>query len=414
MFLHDTHLPQILSPDDYTSQEQFEREKTALFQPAWHLVGTFADLPNDGDFLTTEILERPLIVWRSQGEFQTFLNVCPHRFSQLSCAAHGSSLPNLKCQYHGWEFDCDGQTRAIPDARSFKPLTKGALSLQKIRTETLGQLIFVNLDEDAPPLREWLGDTPAGILHDMFPPEYQLVHSEDFVAEANWKCRMENAVESYHVEMVHSATFGKMPDQENVIHEMEPGWSVYYATETQARSRIEERMDRFIHRLAGQPQDRVYKNYFRYPHLMFTSVRLFRSMEWVIPLSPTRTRMIYKIFCYENPASRKSRIARKMLGVWARKFFAKLVREDAEAIEWMQKGLNSPEHPSEGVVSAREERCNHFQQYIKEMTGGVQPAPQEARVFANSHRESARAQHANPGAPQTAGYTPGNESLNLD
>ena len=71
---------------------------------------------------------------------------CPHRFSQLSCESKGHCHPQLKCQYHGWEFDLEGHTRLIPDARSFKPLTKGALSLKTIRTETIGQLVFVNLE----------------------------------------------------------------------------------------------------------------------------------------------------------------------------------------------------------------------------------------------------------------------------
>ncbi len=377
MFLHDTHLPQVLTPDYYTSQVQFEREIKTLFEPAWHLVGTYSDLPRDGNYLTTEILNHPLIVWRTNGDYQTFLNVCPHRFSQLSCKPFGKAEQHLKCQYHGWEFDAEGNTRLIPDAQNFKPMTKGALSLQKIRTETIGQLIFINLNEEAQPLKEWLGSKTASLLEQMFPKKYRLFHTEDFVAEANWKCRMENSVENYHLDMVHSGTFGKVPPAEDVIHELEPGSSAYYLTETQARSQTEERLDRLMHRLAGCEQDRTFRNYFHYPHLMFTKMRLFGSMEWIIPLSPTRTRMVYKFFCYENPRSWRSRLARRMLSQWARRFFPQVVREDREAIEWVQKGLNSPRHPSPGVISAREERCFHFQNYIRDMTGDLEPTNRE-------------------------------------
>ena len=134
-----------------------------------------------------------------------------------------------------------------------------------------------------------------------------------------------------------------------------------------------------MHRLAGQPQDRVFRNYFRYPHLMFTKMRLFRSMEWVLPLSPARSRLVYKFFCYENPESRRSRLARRLLSAWAKRFFPKLVAEDAAAIEWMQKGLGSPRHASGGVISAREERCHHFQQYIRDMTARVISEPKPVR-----------------------------------
>ncbi len=95
MFLHDTHLPHVLSPWAYTSQEQLDREIEVLFKPAWHLAGSFAELPKDGDFLTTTILNHPVILWRSGGEYQAFLNVCPHRFSQLSCATKGHCEPHL-------------------------------------------------------------------------------------------------------------------------------------------------------------------------------------------------------------------------------------------------------------------------------------------------------------------------------
>lgn len=378
MFLHDTHLPQALPPCAYTSQDQLNREIETLFQPAWHLVGTLPDLPKDGDFLTNTILNYPLIVWRQDGTFRTFLNVCPHRFSELSCQPKGHCGSQLKCQYHGWEFDAEGQTRLIPDARSFKPMTKGALKLTPIRTETLGQLIFVNLDPKAPPLREWLGEKPYRLLEELFPTNFVLFHTVDFEVEANWKCRMENAVETYHLDMVHQGTFGKSAPAENIRHELEPGWSAQYIAETTARSAIEENLDRLMHRLAGQEQDRVFKNYFRYPHIMFSKIRLFRSMEWVIPITPSRTRMVYKYFCYQNPNSRRSRLARRLLTTWAKRFFPKVNKEDAMAVEWMQKGLNSPVHPSAGVVSAREERCYHFQKYIKDRT--LETTPQVSQL----------------------------------
>jgi phenylpropionate dioxygenase-like ring-hydroxylating dioxygenase large terminal subunit len=380
MFLHDTHLPHVLAPSAYTSQEQFDREIQRLFQPAWHFAGSFAELPKDGDFLTTTILDHPLILWRKGGKYQAFLNVCPHRFSQLSSAPTGHCEPHLQCQYHGWEFDSEGCTRRIPDAPSFKPMSKGALALKKFRTESVGQILFVTLDDEAPPLREWLGPKPTKLIEEMFPPNYRLILNLDFEADANWKCRMENSLESYHLDMVHKATFGKVPPPETVIHELEPEWSAYFVTETRARTKLEERLDRLMHCLAGQEQDRVFRNYCRYPHIMFTKVRLFSTMEMVLPLTPTRTRFIYKFFCYENPNRWRSKLARHLLTQWARRFCPQVVKEDREAVGWMQKGLSSSRHPSEGVVSAREERCYHFQKYIHEETLPSQAELPERRL----------------------------------
>ncbi|MBW3541526.1 MAG: Rieske (2Fe-2S) protein, partial [Planctomycetes bacterium] len=194
MFLHDSHLPQLLSPGDYSSPEQHARELETLFRPGWHLVGTKSDLPREGDFLTLELLGYPLLVWRCEGRFQTFLNVCPHRFSRIAKDACGTAREKLRCQYHGWEFDCDGNTRKIPDAQSFKPMTKGALGLKRYRTQTAGQLIFATLSDDAPPLEDYLGPG-FDVAEELCSDDRRLAATLDYDVPANWKCKCENSLE---------------------------------------------------------------------------------------------------------------------------------------------------------------------------------------------------------------------------
>ena len=157
MFISDTHLPQALPAEAYKSQEQYEREMERLFLPSWHFIGATGDAPNDGDYFTCELLGRPLIVWNKDGEYHTFLNVCPHRFTTLRNVPSCGSMQRLHCQYHGWEFDKCGDTKRIPDAKSFRPMEKGALGLKKIRTEAVGNVIYVNLTDDGPTLEEHIG-----------------------------------------------------------------------------------------------------------------------------------------------------------------------------------------------------------------------------------------------------------------
>src|SRR5690606_828047 len=102
MFIHRTHLPQLLQPEHYTSVEHLARERQSLFEPGWHCVATLAELPRDGDFVTLDLLERPLIVWRCDGAVRVFLNVCSHRFSKLNSEPCGHMGKHLRCQYHGW------------------------------------------------------------------------------------------------------------------------------------------------------------------------------------------------------------------------------------------------------------------------------------------------------------------------
>ena len=121
MFVNKNRLPHVLSPRLYSCPEQYELEIQKLFRPSWHIVGSVADAPKDGDFFTIDLLGTPLLVRNFQGIYHTFLNVCPHRHCMLTHEPSGHS-PVLTCQYHGWEFNDDGSTGRIPQAQNFRPM----------------------------------------------------------------------------------------------------------------------------------------------------------------------------------------------------------------------------------------------------------------------------------------------------
>ena len=60
MFVHKHQLQYQLRPEHYYGAEQHRREVEELFLPAWHVVGTTAVLSRPGDYLTIEVLGRPL------------------------------------------------------------------------------------------------------------------------------------------------------------------------------------------------------------------------------------------------------------------------------------------------------------------------------------------------------------------
>ena len=367
MFLHDTHLPQILTADEYTSAEQLQRERARLLESGWHCVATLSELKRDGDYVTNELFGRPLIVWRRGEDVQAFLNVCPHRFARISGKPCGHSPERLVCQYHGWEFDCDGNTRRIPDARSFKPMTKGSLGLAKVATEVVGQLVYVNLADDPPALADYLGPGYE-IAARCCAPTLRVAARFDVELDTNWKVKIENSLESYHVEMVHVSTFARTPDVELCRHELHPRWTLY-ATREEPPTPWQKFLDRLAHRLARVEPDVEYRQWHFYPNLMFGKMRLFSWTETILPLSPTRTRVLAWFFSYQGRSGRlRSRIFSRVLANWARKYYTKVGAEDAAIVAEVQRGLSAGRRPAGGVISAREERCWHFQQYIAETT----------------------------------------------
>jgi choline monooxygenase len=367
MFIHETHLPQVLTPEEYTSEDHLDKEMGALFHDSWQFVGTLTEIPSDGDYFTFELFGKPLIVWNKAGEIHAFLNVCPHRFSMLSHAKCGQAQDRLRCQYHGWEFDETGNTRKIPDAKSFKPMKQGELGLVKYHAETAGRLIFVNLSENPPSLREQLGPGYE-VAEALFDMDRRMFLSLDYEVECNWKIKIENSLESYHVDSIHPDTFRATPDAEICFHEMEEGWTTYATTQRAVRE-IDHRLNLLVHRLARKEFDEEYKHYHYYPSMMYGKMGLFTFAETVFPITPSRTRIIARFFVYPGPPGRwGSSILYRALRRWGKQFWPKVAQEDTSVMPDIQKGMQSGQQPSRGLISVREERLFHFQEYIKDKT----------------------------------------------
>lgn len=370
MFIHDSHLPQVLGPEAYTTDEFLEREMEHLFRPGWHFIGTLDELPDEGSFFTFELFGKPLIVWRTKDGPQTFLNVCPHRFSMLTHEKQGCRPDRLVCQYHGWEFDCEGTTRKIPDAKSFRPMKRGELGLSQFRTETCGKLVFVSLAEEGPGLAEFLG-RGYEVGEQLFGEHRRQILSLDYEVASNWKIKIENSLESYHVDFVHPATFGQTPEESICEHVLEPRWTSFTTTQ-QAATKIERGLDRFIHHVARHERDGKYEHFHFYPSVMYGKMALFSFAEAVFPIAPGRTRILAKIFVMPGESDRwQSRLLFRGLRRYGRKFWPIVHAEDTNIMPDIQKGMESGQLPSRGLISVREERLFHFQEFIHAATGGT-------------------------------------------
>ena len=361
MFLSDTHSPQLLSAESYVSDEQFEAESQTLLRPAWHCVGTLSDVPNQGDYLTLVILEHPVLVRRDENTVQAFLNVCSHRFCTLTDHRRGNAV-RIKCQYHGWEYDNDGQTKRIPDAPSFKPLKKGQLGLTKFRCEIRGGLIFVSLDADGISLNEFLdgrGELIDAWFHDRWVP----MMSYEETVPCNWKTYLENGLESYHIDTVHSATLVHRPDAEQCQHDFSDS-STRFTVQQEAPDAVSRWLDRKTHQwleLDRQPYQHVHV----YPTLTFIRMSGFSYLEAVIPIAPESTQVITRGFAYRGRTDRwysggLSWLSRR----WGSRFLKKIQDEDVSILSLNQAGIRSPKRPRGGLISTREERIFHFQKYI--------------------------------------------------
>jgi phenylpropionate dioxygenase-like ring-hydroxylating dioxygenase large terminal subunit len=183
-------------------------ESDAVFGRAWLMVAHTDELPEPGSFRTVDQISQPVVLVRAHdGQIRAFYNTCKHRGAALVADGCGSTGRHLTCPYHNWVYDLDGQLAGYPEAHNFSDLDRDCLALTAIRCETWGPLVFVNLDVDAPPLSDFLGQV-AEDLSELANFEAKLRLADHRVREvpANWKVPVDANIETYHVNYVHKDT----------------------------------------------------------------------------------------------------------------------------------------------------------------------------------------------------------------
>lgn len=92
-------------------------EKIGGLKNFWYVIGLSKDLKK-WNFFESSIYGVPLLLWRwNSGEVFCFINVCPHRKAKLMVKNFDTN--EVFCQYHGWEFDKDGNISEIPSSPQF-------------------------------------------------------------------------------------------------------------------------------------------------------------------------------------------------------------------------------------------------------------------------------------------------------
>ncbi len=368
MFTHQHHLRHILRADQYTSDSQYRTELRHLFYPAWHPLATVNELAKPGDFLTFDLLETPILLRNFDGELRAFLNVCPHRHSKLTDKCKGNAK-QLRCQYHGWEFNEDGSTGKIPDARAFRPWDRENSCLKRFRLETCGDLVFVNFSDNAMSLREWLG--PLWELWQSYGGVFRHAATWEKEFPCNWKVVLENSLESYHIPQVHPKTFKEYSTEENSWHELTDTFTSY---KTHVPQDMAAWFTNRIVRMLGQPVTSEYWHRVRHPHVTGASLDVIRMMQSVYPTGPNSCR--YRSILFTLKGTRRGPVSwmlYRSLKWISTKVARQVFDEDGSIYAAIQQGLEASPHC--GVIGTREERIFTFQEFVNHECSGPSELP---------------------------------------
>lgn len=201
----------------YTDPEIFALEMDRLWGTAWIYIGHESQVPKPGDFITTTLATRPVIMVRSKstGEINVLHNRCSHRGAVLSWKPYGR-VGSFRCPYHGWTFDTDGRIDGIPHECGYDavgtPAADPEHGLRQIpRVQTYRGFVFASLAPTGTPLVEFLGELAKSIdnLVDRSPEgaiEVSSMVCHQFDHPTNWKTFVENLVDAMHPMVAHAGT----------------------------------------------------------------------------------------------------------------------------------------------------------------------------------------------------------------
>ena len=186
----------------FISPEIFAEELTAIFSAEWVLVGHQSQIPRPGDYLVQEVAGESLIIARDPKEtVRGFYNVCRHRGTRL-CEDRSGHSSTIQCPYHAWTYALDGRLIGAPHMDEVPEFAKANYSLHAVNVGVWEGFIFVNLADDAGPLKEWFAPLRGKFTHWNLSGLTSAKRLE-YDVRANWKLMFENYSECYHCPGVH-------------------------------------------------------------------------------------------------------------------------------------------------------------------------------------------------------------------
>jgi phenylpropionate dioxygenase-like ring-hydroxylating dioxygenase large terminal subunit len=185
----------------YISKEYLQREYDQLWSRVWQWACNLEDIPNVGDHTVYDIGEKSVLLVRvAEDQVKAYYNACLHRGRQLRTEAGNSQ--QLMCGFHGWTWNLDGSLARIPCRWDFPQVRDSDHRLPEVRCETWSQFVFINFDDDAMPLHEFLDIIPEHFSHFPLDDKFTAAWVQKTIP-ANWKVTMEAFLESYHVIATH-------------------------------------------------------------------------------------------------------------------------------------------------------------------------------------------------------------------
>src|ERR1700734_4198089 len=173
-----------------------------LFRCYWLPALLAEELPdNDCPPVRVKLLSERLVAFReSEGRYGMIDEFCAHRGVSLWFGRNEEA--GLRCPYHGWKYDVNGQCVEVPS----EPIESGFCKKVKLTSYPLVKIgdvlwTYMGPPDKKPPLPQW--------EFALVPPEQSFTSKR--LQDSNWLQAMEGGIDSSHVSFLHRGDLGSDP-----------------------------------------------------------------------------------------------------------------------------------------------------------------------------------------------------------
>jgi choline monooxygenase len=318
----------------YFDRDVAAQERELIFGRTWQVIGHRHQVDSPGDYFTTQLVGEPLLVVRgADRELRAFYNVCRHRAGPPAEGCGSRKL--FRCVYHGWTYNlyCSlNHATEIEDVEGFRPED---FALAPVRCEEWFNLIFVNLDLNARPLSESLGELVQQAQRFPF-QNMKLFERRIYDMKCNWKTYVDNYLEGYHIPFVH-------PELNREIDARR--YSVVVG-------------DRYCRHSAPTRDGAVNAGrwLFRWPNLALNLYPHAMVVERMLPTGPHSTRIAYSYFFSDPDDPANDDVVRISKTV---------IEEDRAIVEAVQRNLDAGVYERGRLSRRHEAGVAQFQQLVR-------------------------------------------------
>lgn len=198
----------------YVDEEIFRIEMEKIWGYAWIYIGHDSQIPEAGDFITTDLGLDPVIMVRGDdAKVRVLFNRCAHKGAKVTGRACGHA-DSFRCPYHGWTYRNSGALRGLPArdgyADSEVKIGNREFGLQEVaQVDSIRGFVFASKSPEAPDLRTFLGETALTLenIADRAPEgAVQCAGGRlRYRHPCNWKMFVENLNDAMHPMVAHGS-----------------------------------------------------------------------------------------------------------------------------------------------------------------------------------------------------------------